>query len=242
MELNREVGIFKNVASQNEDDGFAGLHKSAATQFLKSSQRDGGGGLATDAIGANFGFCGGNLDLCNLFDLAAGRLQYPQRFLPRCRISNPYGGRQRVGNHRFEFLPAEFAHAAKKRIRALRLNDGKLWQARNQFKLMHFEQRLADRRTIAEIASGHNDVIGRFPCQLFEQFDRGGFLALDAIRIHRIQQIHWLLADEVIEDAYASIEVGAELTGESSIVERLRELAPGDLSFRNQHQTVHDAA
>ncbi len=40
----------------------------------------------------------------------------------------------------------------------------------------------------------------------------------------------------------ASVEIGAELAGEGSVVERLRELAPGNFSFGNQHEAVHVAA
>ena len=142
----------------------------------------------------------------------------------------------------FELLASELAHAAVERIRAVRLDDGKLRQARDQFKIAHFDQRLANRRAVSEIAAGDDDVVRRLPRELLHEFDGGGFLAFDAIRIHRIQQIDRFLADEVVEDADASIEIGAELAGEGAVVERLRKFAPGNLAFRNQHQAAHVAA
>ena len=184
----------------------------------------------------------GDFNFRDLFDLAAGRLQHSQRFLPRCRIADAYGSRERVGSHGFELLPAKLAHAAVERIRAVRLDDGKLRQARDQFELTHFEQRLADRGTVSQIPSGDDDVVRRLPCELLHEFDGGSFLAFDAIRIHRIQQVDRLLANEFVEDADASVEIGAELAGEGSVVERLRELAPGNFAIRNQHQAVHVAA
>ena len=85
-------------------------------------------------------------------------------------------------------------------------------------------------------------MVGRLPRELLHQFDGGSFLAFDAIRIHRIQQVDRLLANKLVENADASVEIGAELAGEGSVVERLRELAPGNFSIRDQHQAVHVAA
>src|ERR1019366_3340104 len=92
MELDREVGIFKGMARQDQNDGIARFDESASAQLLES--------------------------------------------------------RQRVGNHGLDLLASKLLHATVERIRALRLNDGKLRQARDQFELTHFEKRLADRGTV----------------------------------------------------------------------------------------------
>src|SRR5580658_1601070 len=126
VELDGEVRILEDVSGQDEDDGLAGLDKSASAELLKSGERDCRSRFAADAIGANFGFGGGDFDLSNLFDLATGRLEHPQRLLPRCGIADAYGGGERLGGHGFELPPPELAHAAIERIRALRLDDGKL--------------------------------------------------------------------------------------------------------------------
>src|SRR5271168_4230084 len=118
MELNSELWIFEDVAGQYKNDGFARYDESAPAQFFESSQRHGGSWLATDAVGADLRFSGGDFDLGDLFDLAASRSQHPQRFLPRCRIADSYSGRERTGSHRLELLPSELSYAAIKRIRA----------------------------------------------------------------------------------------------------------------------------
>src|SRR5258707_1354272 len=88
------------------------------------------------------------------------------------------------------------AHGANPFYSSVRLDDGKLRQARDQFKLTHFEQRLADRGTVSQIPPRDDDVVRRFPRELLHEFDGGSFLAFDAIRIHRIQQIDRLLPYE----------------------------------------------
>src|ERR1700674_3167317 len=226
MELDGEIRIFEKMAGQDQNDGLAGSDKSAPAQLLESSERDGRGRFATDAIGSDLGFSGGDFNFRDLFDLAAGCLQHSQGFFPRCRIADAYRGCERVGSHRFEFLPAKLAHAAVERIRAVRLDYGKLRQARDQFEFTHFKKRLADRGTVSQIPSGDDDVVRRLPCELFHEFDGSSFLAFDAIRIDRIQQVDRLLANKLVEDADTSVEIGAELAGERSVVERLRELAP----------------
>src|SRR4029077_2587385 len=208
--------ILEEVAGQYQNNSLAGFDESAPPQLLESSERNRGCRFATNAIGANFGFSSGDLNFRDLFDLAASRLEHSQRFLPRCRIADAYGGRERVGSHGFELLPAKLAHAAVKRIRAVRLDDGKFRQARDQFELTHFEKRLAARGTVAQIPSRNDDVIGRLPRELFHQFDGGSFLAFDAIRIHRIPQVDRLLPNKLVEDADASVEIGTELAGEGS--------------------------
>src|ERR1700694_5952598 len=106
MELDGEVGIFEQMSGQDQNHGLAGFDESAPAQLLESSERHGGGRFATDAIGADFGFSSGDFNFRNLFDLAAGRLQHSQRFLPRRRIADAYGGRERVGSTRLAPFPA----------------------------------------------------------------------------------------------------------------------------------------
>src|ERR1700686_2898228 len=96
MEFDGEVGIFEEMSGQDQNDGLAGLDESAPAQLLESRERNGGGRFATDAIRSDLGFGRGDFDFRNLFDLAAGRLQHSQRFLPRCRIADAYGSRERV--------------------------------------------------------------------------------------------------------------------------------------------------
>ena len=59
-----------------------GLTNPLRAQFLQAGQRDGRSGLAADAVGADLGFGLGDFNFADLLDLAAGRAQHAQRFLP----------------------------------------------------------------------------------------------------------------------------------------------------------------
>src|ERR1019366_8315675 len=73
MELDREVGIFEGMARQDQNDGIARFDESASVQLLESSQGDGGGRFATDAIGADFGLSSSDFDFRDFFDFTGGR-------------------------------------------------------------------------------------------------------------------------------------------------------------------------
>src|SRR5260370_17465790 len=124
MEFDGEVGIFEKMAGQYQNDRLAGFDESAPAQLFESSQRDGGGRFATDAVGADFGFSSGDLNFRDLFDLAASRLEHSQRFLPRCRIADAYGGRERVGSHPFGLFSAQLAPAPGEPVSAFPPYDG----------------------------------------------------------------------------------------------------------------------
>ncbi len=83
-------------------------------------------------------------------------------------------------------LPSSFAQSSHQRIGALGLNHGQLRQTWDQAEIEHFEQGLADRGTIAQVAAGHDDVVGWLPVQLFEQFERETFLSFQTERIDGI--------------------------------------------------------
>ncbi len=62
------------------------------------------------------------------------------------------------------------------------------------------------------------------------------------IRIHRIQQVNRIAADDVVQHPHATVEVGAELAGQRAIVERLRKFSPGNLAIGNHDQAAHPSA
>src|SRR5260370_40507629 len=47
---------------------------------------------------------------------------------------------------------------------------------------------------------------------------------------------------QLLKQTQAAVEIRAELTSEGAIIERLRKLAPGNLSFRHEHQAAHATA
>ena len=139
------------------------------------------------------------------------------------------------------FAPG-FAQSANQSVRAFGLNDGQLRQTRDQAKVEHFEQGFADRGTVSEIAAGDDDVVGRLPVELFEQFDGESFLAFEAKRIDRVQLVDRGAQHEFLQQAQAAVEIGAQLAGDSAVVESLRKFAPGNFSFGHEHQAAHAAA
>ena len=93
---------------------------------------------------------------------------------------------------------------------------------RNEADIKHFQQSLADRGTIAEISTGNDDVVGRLPLELLQQFDGKSFLSLQPKRVDGVQLIDRSAFDKFLKQSEAAIEVSAELAGQGAIVERLR--------------------
>ena len=103
-------------------------------------------------------------------------------------------------------------------------------------------ERLADRGTVAQVAAGNDDVVGRLPVELLEQFERESFLAFEAKGIDRIQLIDGRAQNQFLQQAQATVEVGAQLAGDGTVVERLREFAPGNFAVGHKHQAAHASA
>ena len=85
-------------------------------------------------------------------------------------------------------------------------------------------------------------MVGRLPVELFEEFDGGGFLAFETIGVDGVEQVDGPALDEFVQHFYAAIEVGAELASDGAVVERLRELTPGDFAVGNEDEAAHAAA
>ena len=81
-------------------------------------------------------------------------------------------------------------------------------------------------------------------CQLncSKKFEGSSLLSFNAIRVDRVQQIYRHALDNFIEHANASVEIRLELAGDRSVVERLRELSPGNLAVGDEHQAVKASA
>src|SRR5262249_45729252 len=136
--------------------------------------------------------------------------------------------------HADEVLDCGFAHGANKRIGSFSLNDRQFGKARDQAKVAGFKQCFADRGAISEIAAGNDDVVGGLPVKLLEQFKGESFLAFEAERIDRVELVDRSFANKFLQKFQAAIEVGAQLAGNSTIVESLRKFAPGNLAVGNQ--------
>src|SRR5215470_5124938 len=70
VELQSELRVFQDVSREYQDDGFVRMHESLLRQFLQPRKRDGGSGLAADAVGTDLGFRERDFDFADLFDNA----------------------------------------------------------------------------------------------------------------------------------------------------------------------------
>ena len=143
---------------------------------------------------------------------------------------------------RIEPFAAGFAHGADKGVCAFRLDDGKFWQTGYKAESVHFEQCLADGGTVAEISAGDDDVIGCLPVQLLHQFECESFLPFQAERIDGVQLADRRVLHQFLEKTQTSIEIGAQLAGESTVIESLGKFAPGNFSLRHKDKAAHAAA
>jgi hypothetical protein len=242
MKFQRKLGIFQDVPGKDQDNGLIWLHESLLDQFLQAGESDGGSGLAADAVGTNLCFRAGDFDFADLFHGSTGRLKHAQGFFPGCGVADADRGGQGVGLRGHEFFPAVFPNAAKERICAFGLNDGELGQARDEAEIFHLEQRFAECGGVSQISAGDDDVVGGLPIELLEEFDGGGLLAFEPVWIDGVEQVDGLATHEFVQDLDASVEVGADLAGDGAVVERLRELAPGNFAFGDKDKAAHAAA
>ena len=242
MEFHGEVGILQQVSGQHQDNAFFRLHETLLHQFLQTGESDGRGRFAANAFRADFCFGLGDLDFADLFAGAAGGFENVHRFLPRRGIADANRRRAGFGLHADQTFAAGFAQGAHQRIGAFGLNHRQLRQTRNQAEVAHFQQRLADRGTVAQVAAGNDDVVGRLPVELFEQFEGESFLTFEAKRVDGVQLIDGRAPNQFLQQAEAAVEVGAQLAGDRTVVEGLGEFAPGDFAFGNEHQAAHAAA
>jgi hypothetical protein len=85
-------------------------------------------------------------------------------------------------------------------------------------------------------------VFGDLPVHLLDHLEGGGLLALEAVGVDGVQEVDGELLDQFAKDFDASVEVGFELDGEGAVVHRLREFAPGDLSFGDEDDAAETGA
>src|SRR5205085_947803 len=126
------------MSGENENDGFLRLDETLLDQLFKTGERDGGGRLAPDSVGADFGFSEGDFGFAYLLCRSFRDFENAESFLPGGGISDANGGGYGFGLHRDEFLSAVLADAAEKWIGAFGLNDGELGETGDQAEFLHF--------------------------------------------------------------------------------------------------------
>jgi hypothetical protein len=97
MVLDGVLGVLQRVAGEEQDGGLFPADAAVGNKLFEARERDGGGGLAADAFGADLGLGEGDLLLSDLFAPAAGGGEDADGFLPRGWIPNSDGGGAGVG-------------------------------------------------------------------------------------------------------------------------------------------------
>ena len=123
----------------------------------------------------------------------------------------------------------------RKRRSARSLNDGDARNPRDQVERQRFAKALSESSRIAEVAPRQYEPIRRIPIARFEQCKSRTLLALDAVRIHTVDDCEsgWV---EGSHDLQRSIEVSVESDDFRSIVERLREFCFADAAGGHENE------
>ena len=101
---------------------------------------------------------------------------------------------------------------------------------------------LAQRRAVGQVAAGHDQVVGHIPIEGFGDFKGRCLLPLQPIGVHGVEQVNRRLVHDLRQHANAAVEIGLQLAGYGAVIHGLRQLAPGNLSFGNQHQAAQPGA
>src|ERR1700680_5079804 len=130
VEFHGEVGILEQVSGEDQDDSFRRLHETLLQQFFQASEGDGGGGLAANAFGADFGFGLSDLEFAYLFAGATRSLKNFYRLFPRSGVADADRGGTSLSLHADEMLAPRLTQSAKQCVGAFRLNHGQLREPR----------------------------------------------------------------------------------------------------------------
>ncbi len=104
----------------------------------------------------------------------------------------------------------------------------------DQPELLEFQKRLAKRARVPEISARNHDPVRRFPVQRLEDAEHDRLLPIEAERIDAVAEIDLLAFADQADLPQRVVEVTGNLERFRAIVERLRELAVGDLAAADE--------
>src|SRR5262249_7522191 len=162
-----------------------------------------------------------DLNFAHLLATASAFTQDPYSFSPRSWSADAYGSRSRLRLHCDEPLTISFIHGPDQRVGTLSLDDRDLGEEREKPPPAQLQQSLPDSRTVGQVSSRNDHMVGDFPVHLLKQSDRRGLLSFHAIRIHRVDHINRSRLCYFQKHAQAAIEVGGKLANQGAIFERL---------------------
>ena len=100
----------------------------------------------------------------------------------------------------------------------------------DQAQVLQLDQRLAERARVPQVAPGHHDPVGDLPPQPLEDPEDDRLLPLQPERIDRVHQVDAQPVGDLPDSMHGIIEVADDLDRQGPVIQRLRQLAVGDLS------------
>ena len=107
---------------------------------------------------------------------------------------------------------------------------------------MQLAKALAQRRTVPQIPARNNQVVRHIPVEGLGNLKGRRLLPLQSVGVDRVEQIDGRFIHNLRQQVETAIEVRPQLAGNGTVIHRLRELTPGDLALRNQHQAAQPGA
>ena len=137
------------MSGENENDGFLRVDETLLDQLFQTGECYGGGRLASDPVGADFGFGQSDFGFAYLFYRSFGGFENAQGFFPGGGISDANGGGHGFGLDGDKFLPAVLANAAEEWVGAFGLNDGEFGKTGDEAEFLHFAKGFAEGRGVS---------------------------------------------------------------------------------------------
>ena len=119
---------------------------------------------------------------------------------------------------------------AVERVRAGGVDDRQARHALEQAEVLQLDERLAEGADVAEVAAGHDDPVGRLPGQRLEDAVHDRLLPFEAEGVDAVDEVDAELARDLLDALHGVVEVAGDLHRQRAVVERLGELAVGDLA------------
>ena len=109
----------------------------------------------------------------------------------------------------------------------------------NQPSFPQLSQALAQRGHVAEVSPRKDDPVRHLPGALLERLDDDGFLAFDAERVDRVEQIDAKVFGEFSDQREDLVEIRLHLDRQGPVLQGLGKLAVSDVAGGDQDHRLH---
>jgi len=112
-------------------------------------------------------------------------------------------------------------------------------RALDQAQVDQLDKGLAKGADVAEVAAGHHDPVGHLPAQRLQDAIHDRLLPLQTEGIDAVDKIDAELRSDLLHAQHGIVEVAGNLHRQRSVVQRLRQLAVGDLARADEDDGPH---